>query len=346
MNRWKLLICLAVACAYSLTDGMAQELPRAIIAAPPNANERLHADSEPGLITSEESDGMPNIRFPTMGGKQLWTDYRWRFGWRLQKNALTGHYRVLDENNFRHAWGSKSHCIEELEKNTQAPAAVPAEEVVILLHGLMRSRTCFDRLAVRFRGETMMQPIPLEYASTRAPIAEHSAALREVIENLPGKPRIHFVAHSMGNIVVRHAIGRWQEPGGDPQEVMPRLGRMVMLGPPNQGAAIARRLAKTGVFGIVVGKGGLELGPNWQILEKDLAIPPFPFAVIAGRLEESLPKNPLLDSEGDFVVCVEETKLDGMAEFLEVNVLHSFLMDDRDTQDAALRFLHGGKLTP
>ncbi len=324
---------------------MAQELPRAILSVPPTS-ETGSASAESGLLTIEEGEGMPNIRFPTMGGKQLWTDYRWRFGWRLQKNVVTGHFRVLDEHNYRHAWGSKSHCIESIEQNTQAPAAVPADEVVILLHGLMRSRSCFDGFAQRFRSETMMQPIALEYASTRAPIAEHSAALREVIENLPGKPRVHFVAHSMGNIVIRHAIGQWQQPNADPREVLPRLGRMVMLGPPNQGAAIARRLAKTGVFGIVVGKGGLELGPNWQILEKDLATPPMPFAVVAGRLDESLPKNPLLDSEGDFVVCVEETKLEGMADFLEVPVLHSFLMDDPETQDAALRFLHGGTLSP
>lgn len=289
---------------------------------------------------------MPNIRLPTLGGKQLWTDHRWRFGWRMQRHAMTGHYRVLDEANFRHAWGSKEHCLQVLEAQTSDPAAVPADEVVILLHGLMRTRSSFQSMADRFRQETMIQPISLEYASTRAVMEEHSAALREVIENLPGQPKVQFVAHSMGNIVIRHAIGRWQRPGGDPEQVLPRMGRMVMLGPPNQGAAIARRLAKTGVFGMVVGRGGLQLGPAWLELQDELAIPPFPFAIVAGRLDERLPKNPLLDGQGDFVVSVEEAKLDGMSDFIELPVMHSFLMTDRSVQDATIRFLHGGTLAP
>ncbi len=97
----------------------------------------------------------------------------------------------------------------------------------------------------------------------------------------PPETQFSFVGHSMGNIVVRHLISDLQR-DGDPHGVLDRCRSMVMLGPPNQGAAIARRLAPTGLYGILTGKGGLELGPDWEDFVQNLATPSFPFAIIAG----------------------------------------------------------------
>ncbi len=110
-----------------------------------------------------------------------------------------------------------------------------------------------------------------------------------MIESLPGKPKIDLVAHSMGNIVIRHALADWQR-AGDPTGALSRFQKMVMLGPPNQGAMIAKRLAKTGVFGVVTGAGALELGPAWESLEPRLAIPNFPFAIVAGNVSGLRPR--------------------------------------------------------
>ncbi len=113
---------------------------------------------------------------------------------------------------------------------------------------------------------------------------------------------------------------------------------MVMLGPPNQGAAIARRLAPTKIFGWVTGKGGLELGAEWDAFEKKLAVPPFPFHIIAGDLQTPI-ANPLVDGEGDFVVSLEEAQLRGAKSFQTVPVLHSFLMDNADAMDTTVELL-------
>ena len=66
-------------------------------------------------------------------------------------------------------------------------------------------------------------------------------------------------------------------------------------------------LAKTGMFGWVAGEGALELGQKWHELEKNLATPPCPFGIIAGRLADTTIANPLVEGAGDFVVSVEET---------------------------------------
>ncbi|MEM8736309.1 MAG: hypothetical protein AAGG44_18915, partial [Planctomycetota bacterium] len=41
----------------------------------------------------EAAKPYPNVPLPTLGGKQFWTDFAWRRGWRLQKNAVTGLWR-------------------------------------------------------------------------------------------------------------------------------------------------------------------------------------------------------------------------------------------------------------
>lgn len=279
--------------------------------------------------------GLPNIKAPTLGGKQLWTDHVWRAGWRIQQNSLTGHWRLLDDRNVRHAWGSRVAC-ESALMDQQLPQ--PSGDMVILLHGLMRSATSMSKLAEYITEQMGRTVVLFEYASTRATIADHAAALREVIAHLPEDAQFSLVGHSMGNIVVRHALGDWQREGD--QATLDRIQQVVMLGPPNQGASIARQLAKTGVFGWITGKGGMELGPEWQNFEAKLAIPECPFGIVAGRLPETVMQNPLVDGDSDFVVSVEETQLAGASDVLIVPRLHSFLMDDETVQKAVVNFLN------
>lgn len=281
----------------------------------------------------------PNLPLKTAGGTQVWTDHRNVHQWRLQQNALTGHWRVLDPDDIRRAWGDQEACLAALDEATSALETPPAEHVVVLMHGLMRSKHSMRHIAKRIQAmEHEPEVVAYSYASTRFGIAEHAAALRETIEHLPGQPRMSFVGHSMGNIVVRHAIHDWQTEG-DRRGVLPRLESIVMLGPPNQGAAIARRLSAVGLFEFVTGAGGMELGPFWNALKDRLAEPPCPFAIIAGEVPTWVPKNPLVDGASDLVVSVEEARLPGATEFHTVKHPHSFLMDQEDVQELTLKFL-------
>ena len=56
--------------------------------------------------------GLPNLRMPTMGGTFFWEDVAEIQGWRLQKNTLTGHWRLLDPDNFRCAWGTNAKMVD------------------------------------------------------------------------------------------------------------------------------------------------------------------------------------------------------------------------------------------
>ena len=280
----------------------------------------------------------PNFNLPlkTTNFSQIWTDYRWREGYRVQRNALTGHWRLIDADNYRRAWGNKQQCVDALDQKCPEQLDRAGQHHVVMLHGLMRTCGSMKALEDQLTEQGVHHSIRFSYASTRASIGDHAAALRELIEHLPEQDTFSFVGHSMGNIVVRHAVGDFQQ--DDPKQVLPRCKSMVMLGPPNQGAMIAERLAPTKVFGWVTGKGGLELGALWAELEPKLATPPFPFHIIAGDVDTPV-ANPFVDGEGDFVVSLEEAKLDGAASFNTVPVLHSFLMDNDDAMKKTIELL-------
>ena len=142
----------------------------------------------------------------------------------------------------------------------------------------------------------------------------------------------------MGNIVIRHMLADLQR-DGDPDGLSKRFGKFAMLGPPNQGADIARQLGKLGLFEIVTGQGGMELGPAWESFQHRLAVPQFPFMIVAGSMSESWVKNPLLKGPSDLVVRVDEARLEGAEALHTVPAVHSFLMFDDRVRDLVVEFL-------
>ena len=336
-NRWLSLCCIFICSA------LAMECSAQVEVKPSGSVET--ARTVPTEFSEEESTptfNLPNLRTPTLGGKQFWTDHLWRQGWRVQQNAFTGNWRLLDPKNVRYAWGSRAACVEAL-KQLVPENTLPTQHAVILLHGLMRSASSMNAMAESLAKEPAFSVVAFEYASTRSSISEHAQALRSVLDGLPPQVQLSFVGHSMGNIVVRHLIGDLIR--ANDTAMLKRIQHVVMLGPPNQGASIAKQLSKTGVFGWVTGQGGLELGPDWENFEAHLATPHCPFGIVAGRLPDMGLVNPLVEGEGDFVVSVEETKLAGAADFLEVPRLHSFLMDDPAVQAAVVQFLKTNRFT-
>jgi hypothetical protein len=65
---------------------------------------------------TKELPTLPNINFPTMGGEVFWNDLAEVKGWRVQKNNITGHCRILDSENVRRAWGGEKAIMEFFDK--------------------------------------------------------------------------------------------------------------------------------------------------------------------------------------------------------------------------------------
>lgn len=59
---------------------------------------------------------MPNINFPTCGGKVWWKNIYKIDGWKVQKNNVFNNCRILDNHNIRRAWGfSEDYMINQLK---------------------------------------------------------------------------------------------------------------------------------------------------------------------------------------------------------------------------------------
>jgi pimeloyl-ACP methyl ester carboxylesterase len=295
-----------------------------------------------------------NITMPTMGGKQFWADELFFHKWRIQRNVFSGHCRLLDERNHRHAWGTFDQCRAALERIKQERHLPPMHgKAVIVLHGLFRSRSSMaslsDYLAQHGKFDEVFN---VTYPTTRCDIAEHARSLAKIINNLESIEEVDFVAHSMGNIVIRYYLGDLQRQrnldnieavGGNAlPDKHPKFNRFVMLAPPNHEAQIATFLGDNILFMAVVGESGQQLGRQWEKLENKLATPDFEFAIIAGGKSDGKGFNPLFTGDNDGTILLESTKLPGARDFVVVPVLHSFIMNNAQVQEYTLRFLQQG----
>ncbi|MFM7109436.1 MAG: esterase/lipase family protein [Planctomycetaceae bacterium] len=267
-----------------------------------------------------------------------WTDEAVRHDWRLQRRPGTDDCRVLDPDERVVCEGTGDSCRREFA-GLCAAGSVPGVrgETVILLHGLGEGRGAMRPLAAALRGSLDASVMSFGYASVKADIDAHARALGEVVAGIPQADRVHLVGHSLGNLVAR----RWMAVA--PPADLGRVGRMVMLGPPNQGADMARMAAR--IWGVAARAQGAarDLVVNWDAVAPGLAVPPCDFGIVAGGRGDDVGYSPLLAGDDDAVVRVDETRLDGAADFLLVPVHHASMMDHADVQRATATFLRDGR---
>lgn len=310
-----------------------------------------HVEAAEADRPSEDDDSAPwNIATPTMGGIQTWTDELVFRDWRIQRQSITGHCRLLDDRNHRRAWGTFEQCRARLNELKQQLELPPIRgTVVLVLHGLIRSRNSMAPMVEALRAAPKMGPAPVDwtvmnvsYASTRDGIDGHADALARVVDNLdPEVTEIHFVAHSLGNLVIRRYLHDCYT-GRDGRQPDPRLRRIVMLTPPNNGTRFAEAFRNAGFLEPVLGKSSAQLAKEWETVSRTLATPRCEFGILAGGKSDGEGVNRWLDGDDDFVVTVEETRLPGARDFLVLPVYHSLIIGDPTAQECTVRFLQLG----
>ncbi|QDU25428.1 Alpha/beta hydrolase family protein [Anatilimnocola aggregata] len=284
----------------------------------------------------------PNLPSITLGGEQFWSDEVVRHGWRVQINALTGHHRLLDQKEVRRAWGDHATCVAALNETALREAwPPPKKKAVITMHGLIRSRDTMEGIGAYLAKEGDYEWVNIGYASTRRTVDQHAESLAKIIAGLDGVEEINFVCHSLGNIVVRRYLGEASaaEPKWKPD---PRIKRLVMLGPPNNGAELAKRFKGNKLVAMVLGSSGKLLAGEWDVVSTRLAVPKCEFGIIAGGNGTDAGAHGLIAGDDDAVVAVAETRLPGACDFRVVNLLHGQLMNDPQVRNYTLNFLQKG----
>jgi len=297
------------------------------------------------------------IPIKTTGGILFWGDVLFNNGWNIQKNVATDSYRLLDANAVQRAYGTFQDCKSRLNEIQAEEGILPMTgTVAIVLHGFganaIMTRDLGDWLRER---KTHDYVFCMSYPSTMQSILDHARMLDNVVRNLPPTvSRVDFVGHSLGSLVIRRYLSgpldeQWQVPENRMEfrrqfSPDPRVGRFVMLGPPNHGAVLAEKLiGNSPVRRFFSGRSGDELGINWQEAEKSLGIPCCPFMIVAGGRGNNIGYSLMIPGDDDGLVSTEGTKLEGAEKWILFNVVHNELLQSPAVFNAVERFLLRGE---
>lgn len=217
-------------------------------------------------------------------------------------------------------------------------APVRASECVILLHGLARSASAMEKME-RALTDAGYFVVNVDYLSRKHPIEILTPmVLPDTLEQCARQEasRIHFVTHSMGGILLRHYLH---------DQTIEQLGRVVMMGPPNQGSQVVDKLKSVPGFKAFNGPAGIQLGTGETDIPKKLGAVKFELGVIAGTRSINLFLSRYLPNPDDGKVSVENTKVDGMCALVTLPVSHPFLMKNKKVIAQTLSFLQSGTFT-
>jgi pimeloyl-ACP methyl ester carboxylesterase len=148
-----------------------------------------------------------------------------------------------------------------------------------------------------------------------------------------GVEKIHFVTHSLGGILVRQYLSA---------NTIDGLGRVVMLGPPNQGSVAVDELIDVPGFDWLNGPAGRQLGKGEESVPLKLGPADFELGIIAGTRSIDPIVSAVLDDPDDGRVSVSDTRLEGMDDFVVVEHSHAFMMRMQRPIDLTIEFLRNG----
>ncbi|WP_129641442.1 esterase/lipase family protein [Peristeroidobacter agariperforans] len=209
---------------------------------------------------------------------------------------------------------------------------------VVLLHGLARTSDSMSKM------NRALEAAGYRVCNVSYPSRQHSIevltrdfalpAVRACLTDPTGE--VHFVTHSLGGIIVRQLAKSAPDL---------KIGRVVMLSPPNHGSEVVDKLGGLALFKFINGPAGLELGTGHASVPQSLGAPPFRVGIITGNRTINLILSLLIPGPDDGKVSIESAKLEGMAGFCVIPASHPFIMKDRLAIEQTLLFLSQGRLT-
>jgi triacylglycerol lipase len=223
-------------------------------------------------------------------------------------------------------------CLAPTDVRAADAASPGAREAVALIHGLYRTERSMQPLALHLAAAGY-EVHNLHYASMRGSPEELEVEIEaQLAACCRAAPRLHFVTHSLGGILLRGVMAR-QEPAN--------LGRVVMLAPPNHGSELVDLLGDSLAF--VLGPTGRLLGTRQGSLPSRLPRPDYPLGVIAGTWSVNPIGSLVLPGASDGTVSVSSTWVEGMTDFATVPATHSFILRSGAAADLVVEFLREGR---
>lgn len=213
--------------------------------------------------------------------------------------------------------------VGDLPRPYRRADSLTPHELVVVAHGMGRSPFSMWPLKKALEAEGY-EVLNFGYSSFCCTIAEIGESLRRELKAKmgPQHTKVHFVGHSLGNIVFRYVLTRDSLPE--------RVGRVVMLAPPNQGANAANSFSS---FAGWLLRPVPELRADSTSTVRRLPrVRDVQIGVIAAR--------------DDRTVKLPETHLPEETGHLVVAGGHSFIMRREDVKVQTVTFLRTGRFAP
>lgn len=222
--------------------------------------------------------------------------------------------------------------------NSISPFAVSqvSSDQVVLLHGLARTAGSMESM------EKQLKRAGYEVCNIDYPSRKHRIEKLTRDYVLPAieqcfaeqqKP-LHFVTHSLGGIIVRQIAA---------EHLSVKMGRVVMLSPPNRGSEVVDKIGTWGLFEWINGPAGKQLGTSANSLPNQLGPAGFEVGIITGNRSINLILSTLIPGPDDGKVSIDNARLDGMQDFLVVEQAHPFIMSNTEVQSQTVHFLKYGE---
>lgn len=210
------------------------------------------------------------------------------------------------------------------------PAAAPGEAVV-LVHGLWMTGLESSLLRNRLRDDYGFATRQYSYQSVQLGLDENVRRLAAFIAGTPGHT-LHLVGHSLGGLLALHLLVR---------QPLERPGRVVCLGSPLRGSSAARAMAALPFGEEILGATIRDAVLNGSLKEwrgtREVGVIAGTLDIGLGLVVDDLP------SPNDGTVAVEETRLPGIKDHLEVAVSHTGLLVSELVASQTAYFLRHGE---
>ncbi|PDT03274.1 lipase [Rhizobium chutanense] len=213
-------------------------------------------------------------------------------------------------------------------------------DTVILFHGIARTRRSMQKLA-NFLSGNGYRVVNVGYPSTRFSIGDLVDIVRPEIDGAAkaaGEGRVHFVGYSMGGLIIR-AFLRNDRPAN--------LGRVVMVGTPNNGSQVADFLKDWPLYRTFYGPAGQQLITEQTAMTELSGTVDYELGIIAGNRTIDPVSSLIIGRRvpNDGKVSVESTRLDGAAAHIVIPANHTFLPVNKTMWSQTLSFLKDGRFT-
>lgn len=275
--------------------------------------------------------------FFSFGGSQFWADVFFYQKWRIQRNCVSKTYRLLD------AWDIVRHkgTFEECRKafiNYIDIYELPRQDgkMIVMLHGFGENKSIFKPLWRKALKHGYLVAA-INYPSMQCDMESHIRQLIFLLNNLEDTQEVSFVTSGVGGVLLRKLFSikaPWQQ--------KLNIGRIVQVCPPNQGSRFITALSKNAITRWICGPMCEELAP-----ENVAKIPSFPPQTKVGIIYCKTPKQGILSCLPkrirNLFTTKEESRLEGVEDFIEISNAQLNVFKNRSVSGAALNFIEFGQ---